>query len=137
MAFSAGTNAILKLHDGTSLVDVSTYLKTAGINRQRDMYDTTTLGDQDREYVGGLRSNTFQLEGPFDPTIDGLFAGGIAASAARAFEYYPVGEPVGAAKPKYSGNYLVASYDISTPVDDMAQFSAEIQFTGAITRAVA
>lgn len=136
MAFSAGTNAKLKLHDGTSLVDVSAYLKTAGINRQRDMYDTTTLGDSDREFVGGLRSNTFQLEGPFDPTIDALMAGALSADA-RAFEYYPVGEPVGVTKPKYSGSYLVASYDVSTPVDDMAQFSAEIQFTGAITRATA
>lgn len=136
MAFSAGTNAVLKLNDGTSLVDVSAYLKTAGINRQRDMYDTTTLGDNDREFVGGLRSNNFQLEGPFDPIIDALLAAGLDAQG-RAFEYYPVGEPVSATKPRYSGNYLIASYDVTTPVDDMAQFSAEIQFTGAITRAVA
>lgn len=137
MAFSAGTNAVLMLHDGTSLVDVSQYLTTAGINRQRDMYDVTTLGDNDREFIAGLRNATFGLDGKFDPTMDGLLAGGLAASASRAFEYYPAGTPVGATKPKYSGSYFVGSYDLETPVDAEATFSAEIQFTGAITRAVA
>lgn len=136
MAFTPGTNAKLKLHDGTSLVDVSAYIRTTGISRSRDMYDTTTLGLNDRAFVGGLRNNTTTLEGPFDPTIDALLSAGLDAQG-RAFEYYPAGEPVGAAKPKYSGSYLVSSYDPSTPVDGMAGFTANIQFTGTITRAVA
>ena len=137
MGFSAGTDAVLKLHDGSTLVDVSQYIKTAGISRSRDMYDTTTLGLNDRAFVGGLRNNTTTLEGPFDPTMDALLSGGLDAQA-RSFEYYPAGEASGggedATHPKYTGSYLVASYDPSTPVDGMAGFSANIQYTGTITR---
>lgn len=140
MAFSAGTDAVLYLHDGSSLVDVSSYIKTAGISRSRDMLDVTTLGLHDRAFVGGLRNNTTTLDGPFDPTMDALLSGGLDATA-RTFELYPAGEASGggadATHPKYSGSYLVASYDPNGSVDGMEGFSANIQYTGTITRAVA
>lgn len=136
MAFSPGTDARLYLNDGTSLVDFSAYIRTTGLNRARDMYDTTTLGLNDRAFVGGLRNNSHTLEGPFDPTMDTFLSAALDAQG-RAFEYFPAGEPVGATKPKYTGSYMISSYDTTTPVDGMAGFSAGIQFTGTITRAVA
>ena len=133
---SAGTDARLLLNDGVSLVDVSAYIRTTGLNRARDMYDVTTLGLNDRAFVGGLRNNTHTLEGPFDPTMDAFLSAALNAGP-RAFEYYPAGTPVGVTKPRYSGSYLIASYDTTTPVDGMAGFTANIQFTGTITRATA
>ena len=137
MAFSAGTDAVLYLHDGSTLVNVSSYIKTAGISRSRDMYDVTTLGLNDRAFVGGLRNNTHTLEGPFDPTMDAFLSAALDAGP-RAFTYYPAGEAEGggddATHPEYAGNYLISSYDTSTPVDGMAGFTANIQFTGTITR---
>lgn len=136
MAPSAGTNAELWLHNGSSLTDFSAYIRTTGLNRARDMYDVTTLGLNDRAFVGGLRNNTHTLEGPWDLTMDAFLAAALDATA-RAFEYFPAGGPVGASNPKYSGSYLIASYDVTTPVDGVAQFTANIQFTGTITRATA
>lgn len=140
MAFSAGTDAVLYLNDGGGLEDFSAYIKTTGLNRARDMYDVTTLGLNDRAFVGGLRNNSHTLEGPADPTMDAMLSAALDA-AARTFEYFPFGEAGGggadATHPKYTGSYLIASYDTTTPVDGMASFSANIQFTGTITRAVA
>lgn len=137
MAFSAGTDAVLYLHDGSTLVDVSAFIRTTGLNRARDMYDVTTLGLNDRAFVGGLRNNTHTLEGSFDPTMDAFLSAALDATA-RAFEYFPAGEAGGggedATHPKYTGSYLIASYDTTAPVDGMAGFSANIQFTGTITR---
>lgn len=137
MAPSAGTNAVLKLHDGSTLEDMSEYIRTTGLNRARDMYDVTTLGLNDRAFVGGLRNNTHTLEGPWDPTMDAFLAASLDADP-RAFEYFPAGEASGggedATHPKYTGDYLISSYDTTTPVDGMAGFTANIQFTGAIAR---
>lgn len=134
---TAGTDAVLKLHDGSTLTDVSEYIRTTGLNRARDMYDITTLGLNDRAFVGGLRNNTHTLEGPFDPTMDAFLSAALDA-VARAFEYFPAGEASGggedATHPKYTGQYLIASYDTTTPVDNVAGFTANIQFTGTITR---
>lgn len=140
MAFSAGTDAVLYLNDGSSLVDYSAYIRSTGLNRARDMYDVTTLGLNDRAFVGGLRNNSHTLEGPADPTMDAFLSAALDATA-RAFEYFPFGEAGAGGEdtthPKYSGSYLISSYDTTTPVDGMAGFSANIQFTGTITRAVA
>lgn len=137
---TAGTDAVLYLHNGTTLTDYSQYIRTTGLNRARDMYDITTLGLNDRAFVGGLRNNTHTLEGPFDPTMDAFLSAALDATA-RAFEYFPAGEASGggadATHPKYSGSYLISSYDTTTPVDNVAGFTANIQFTGTITRAVA
>lgn len=141
MAFSAGTDAVLKLHDGTSLVDVSPMIRTAGLNRQREMYDTTTLGLNDRAFVGGLRNNSTTLEGPYDPTTDALFSTVLDSSQPLACEFYPAGEAGGggadATHPVFNGQYLLSSYDITTPVDGMAGISANVQFSGPMTRATA
>lgn len=140
MAFSAGTDAVLKLHDGSVLVDVSPLIRTAGLNRQRDMYDVTTLGLHDRAFVGGLRNNTTTLEGPYDPDTDELFASVLDSTQPLACEFYPAGEASGggadADHPVYEGEYLLSSYDITTPVDGMAGISANVQFSGTMTRDV-
>lgn len=136
---TAGTDAVLYLHDGSSYVDVSQYIRTTGLNRARDMYDITTLGMNDRAFVGGLRNNTHTLEGPFDPTMDAFLAARLDDTS-KAFRYYPAGEAGGggadSTHPLYSGSYLISSYDTTTPVDNVAGFTANIQFTGTISRAV-
>lgn len=137
MAFTHGSKAVLKIHDGTALRDVTTYLTSTGLPQDRDQAEVSTLGTVDKQWIPGLTGRTIPLEGNFDPTVDGYLATLLGDSTGRAFEYYPAGEPVGATKPKYSGTYFLASYEISTPVDAPATFSGELQVTGAVTRAVA
>lgn len=137
MPFTHGSKASLSIHDGTALRDVSAYLTSTGISTDRDMAEVSTLGDSDKDFIPGLKGRTIPLEGDFDPTVDGYLSTLLGDETARAFEYLPAGTPVGATKPKYSGSYFLASYEVSTPVDGPATFTAEIQITGAVTRAVA
>lgn len=138
MAFSHGKDAIFKIDSaGGVLTDISTYLTSASLSRAIDTAETSTLGTSDKTYVAGMRGATFSCEGNFDPTFDTLINGIIEGDAAVDFEYYPAGEPVGATKPKYSGQVIVTSYEPSASVSDMAGGSVEFQVTGAITRAVA
>jgi hypothetical protein len=85
----------------------------------------------------GLRDSTISIEGIYDPTADGYLNLVAGLSTATAFEYFPNGTPVGSTKPKFSGNCILTSYEVSTPVDGAATFTAEFQVSGAVTRAVA
>lgn len=137
MAFSHGSKAVMKIHDGTLLRDISAFLTSTGLAADRDQAEVSTLGTVDKQFIPGLTGRTVPLEGNFDPTVDGYMNALLADSTLRAFEYYPAGEPVGASKPKYSGTYFLASYEVSTPQDGPATWTGELQVSGAVTRAVA
>lgn len=137
MAFSHGSKAAMFIHDGTSLRDITLFLTSGAMPADRDQAEVSTLGTTDKQFIPGLTGRTIPLEGNFDPTVDGYLALLLGDSTPRAFEYYPAGTPVGATKPKYSGNYFLASYEPNTPVDAPGTFSAELQVTGAVARAVA
>lgn len=137
MAFSHGTNAVLKVADvGTSLRDLSAYLTQETLQRTAGAEDTTTQGKTTKVYIPGLKDGKIPLEGKFDPTVDGYLSG--ILGVATTYEYYPAGEPVGATKPKYSGAAILTSYEIRTGVNGGAgSFTAELQLSDTVTRVVA
>lgn len=132
MSFNHGSRAVLKINDASSsLTDVSAYLSSAGLSNVADVAEVSTLNSTAKQYIGGLKDGSFPLEGNFEPTADALLSGVLGGSA-DGFEYYPAGTATG--MPKYTGNGFLVSYEITTPVDDAAKFSAEYQVTGGITR---
>jgi hypothetical protein len=138
VAFSHGSKAKFWLDDsGGTLRDISAYLTSAGLQRLADMAETSVLGTTAKTYIPGMTDATIPIEGNFDATIDGYLAGVLGSETPLEWEYYPAGEPVGATKPKYSGQAFLTSYDIETGTDDKAGISGEVQVTGTITRAVA
>ena len=136
MAFSHGKDAVLKIADsGDTLRDLSSYIVSEGLARVAPAEQMTTHGKGSQIYIAGIKDGTISLEGKFDPTVDGYLAG-ILAVDGQAYEYYPVGEPVGATKPKYSGVGTLTSYEIKTPQGG-ATFTANFQLSDTCTRAVA
>lgn len=130
MAFSHGKNAVFKLHNGTSLIDLSAYLDNIDKSKTADTHESTTFGDSSKEYTPGLKDGTFSLSGKFDPTADACLD--LAVGEIRAFEYYPEGNSSG--KVKYTGNAICTDYSGSSPVGDLNSASASLQVTGGITR---
>jgi hypothetical protein len=136
MAFTHGKDAKFSITDsGGTLRDITAYLSGAGLQRMADLAETGTLGATYKSFVAGLIDAKIPLEGFFDPTVDGYLAGILQVS--KAFEYYPAGTPVGATKPKYTGNAILTSYEIDTNTGGAATISGSLQVDGAITRAVA
>lgn len=135
MAAVHGSKASLKIADsGATLRDFSAYLTQAGLPREADTAEVTTLGATNKAYIPGLKDGTIPLEGPFDVTIDG-YLDGILGLSARNFEYCPQGAGV-ATTPKYAGTCILTSYEVTTPVDDAGTFTAEAQLTGTVTRTI-
>lgn len=130
--FVHGKNAQFEI-GGTNL---SNTLNEISMPREIETAETTAFGDQDKTYITGLSDATVSLSGMFDATVDGaistlitnLKSGSIASAS---FAYGPSGSA--SAKPKFTGNALITSYEISSPVADVVTYSLELQVTGGVT----
>ena len=138
MAFRHGKNTVFKLDNSSgTLVDLSSYLEEVSVPRSIETGETTTFGSSAKSYITGLSDATISLSGKFDSTLDAHMSGIITALSAGtidtvSFEYGP--ESSTSTRIKYSGEAIVTSYEVSSPVADVVTCSIELQVTGAITR---
>ncbi len=135
--FKHGKNAYFAL-DGTaaSLVAISDTLNEITLPREIETAETTAFGNNDKTYITGLADATISLSGMFDATVDTMIGGNIAnlksgSVASLSFEYGPSGSAASA--PKFSGEALITSYEIGSPVGDVVTYSLELQVTGGVT----
>jgi len=136
--FKHGKNAHFAL-DGTAatLVSISDTLNEISMPREIETAETTAFGNADKTYITGLGDATISLSGMFDATVDSTISGDIAnlksgSVSSLSFEYGPSGSAASAVK--FSGEALITSYELSSPVGDVVTYSLELQVTGAVTR---
>lgn len=112
-------------------VDVSNLTKTTSFEDSTATHDTTTYGNARKVYSSGLGDGKI--------TIGGTSATGVTGSRAIMKPLKAAGEPVpfvfqphgvGAGKEQSTVDVLITSYNESSPVDDMVQWTAELQMTG-------
>ena len=133
MAFVHGSDSVFKLDNaGGSLTDISTYVNNVDFPETADVAETSTLGASNKTYIVGLKDATISLGGLFDATVDAILGAVVGQSATLSFEYSPEGTASG--KVKYTGECILTSYTLSSPVGDVVGFSADLQVSGAVTR---
>ena len=133
MAFVHGSDSSFKLDNASgSLTDISTYVNNVDSPETADVAETSTLGASNKTYIVGLKDATISLGGLFDATVDAILGAVVGQSATLSFEYSPEGTASG--KVKYTGECILTSYTLSSPVGDVVGFSADLQVSGAVTR---
>ena len=133
MAFVHGSDSSFKLDNASgSLTDISTYVNNVDFPETADVAETSTLGASNKTYIVGLKDATISLGGLFDATVDAILGAIVGQSATLSFEYSPEGTASG--KVKYTGECILTSYTLSSPVGDVVGFSADLQVSGAVTR---
>ena len=133
MAFTHGKDSVFKLDNASgSLTDISTYVNNVDFPETADVSETTTLGADNKTYIAGLKDATISLSGLWDATADAIFGQVVGQSATLSYEYSPEGTASG--KIKYTGEAILTSYSISSPVGDAVGYSADLQVSGAVTR---
>ncbi len=133
MAFTHGKDSVFKLDNASgSLTDISTYVNNVDFPESTDVSETTTLGADNKTYIAGLKDATISLAGLWDATADAIFGAVVGQSATLSYEYSPEGTASG--KIKYTGEAILTSYSISSPVGDAVGYSADLQVSGAVTR---
>lgn len=142
MAFVHGKKSVFKIDDvsGTP-VDISAYCEEVSLSRDIETAETTTFGNDAKTYITGLTDATISVSGKFDAAsasaVDPVFSGILGSASTVSWAYRVNSASVSATNPEYQGEGIVTSYEISGSVGDAVTFSAEIQATGAITRATA
>ncbi len=133
MAFTHGKDSVFKLDNASgSLTDISTYVNNVDFPETADVSETTTLGADNKTYIAGLKDATISIAGLWDATADAIFGAVVGQSATLSYEYSPEGTASG--KIKYTGEAILTSYAISSPVGDAVGYSADLQVSGAVTR---
>lgn len=113
--------------------DQSDYTKTTSFERSRKQHDTTTYGTDSMRYAAGLKDGKITTGGVYDDSeTDGpvLYETYLDSGASAEFVLQPAG--VGPGKPQRKCQANVMSFNISDPVDDMVQWTAELQITGDV-----
>lgn len=137
MAAVHGKGAVFSLDDSSgSLRALTSYVNSVSFSRDVDTAETTTFGDDDKEYIVGLRGAELSIEGNYDSAAstgpDTVIPGTLGSATALDWEYGPEGSASG--KTKYSGTGFVTAYETSAEIGDKVGFSASIQITGAVTK---
>lgn len=135
MAFRHGKNASFKLdNSGGTLTDISAYCDEVSLPRTIETAETTTFGVSggSKTYVTGLNDSTISVSGKWDSTLDAHLAGVLGQEASLSFEYGPEGTT--STRIKFTGECIMTSFEVGSPVGDVVSFSAEFQVTGPVTR---
>ena len=116
-----------------SLVDLSSYCDEVGYPSEVSTHETTTFKKNSVTRIVGLADGSLSMSGPYDPTIDAhmnnlknAFRDGTITSA--TYKYGPEGNATG--KRQYTGELVLKSYEVNSPVGEPPTFSAEFDFTG-------
>ena len=116
--------------------DLTSYLKTAGVERSCDTAETTTFGNDDKTYVAGLGDATFSAEGLSDQTSPGsdeILNTALGVESAEV-SYYPEGDTIGNFGHALQGQET--AYSVTSPVSDVVSVSCSAQSSVGSERVV-
>ena len=117
--------------------DLSPYVtEVRGLPGPRPLNEVTALGDGGARFVPGLEDVTVRLAGMFDDTAasgpDAVLGPLRTHTSAVEFEYGPEGTRAGSVR--YSGRCWLLSYEISSRVGRLVEWSASLQVDDTVER---
>lgn len=133
-----GKDSYFALEDSaaTTLRDIGVFCDSIVLDRDVDMADTTTIGQESKTWLPGLDGATISLGGKWDSVAttgpDVVLSGDLATKARVGFSYGPEGNATG--KVRYAGECYVNKYQVSSPLEGIVKFSATITVDGAVAR---
>lgn len=119
-------------------IDLSTFTKTTSWEGSVATHNTTTYGPtrEDESFAAGLGTGKITISGVYDDGVAGPDA--ILEplmNAKAAIEFVLMVKGAGTGLPQKSCDVIVTSFNASDPVDDMVQWTSELQRTGPVDRA--
>ena len=113
-----------------SLTDISTYINQQDLTRTIDMLESEGMGEEERAFLPGLAGTTLSINGQWDSTTDAIFGPLVADNTTNtktaAFKSYSTRF--------YKGESWVNNLQLSGGRDTLETFSADLTFTGSMTR---
>lgn len=135
MAFVHGKSTVVLCNSA----NMSPYLKEVSSNQGVEMSDVTAFGTTGtKAYLPGLKDGKVSASGMFDGTIyigsDAVFQSILGSSTVVELSVFPDTDAIG--KRGFIAECWETSYNLSSPVADVVQASAEFQASGGVDYAV-
>ena len=119
--------------------DISDHVRTVTLNYAAEEVDDTTMGDDTRTNLGGLKTWSLDLEVANDfaaTEIDSIMFPLVGTAVAVIFR--PTSAAKGTNNPEYTGTGMLSSYNpVGQSVGDLATAPITIVSAGTLARAVA
>lgn len=119
--------------------DISDHVRTVTLNYAAEEVDDTTMGDDTRTNLGGLKTWSLDLEVANDfaaTEIDSIIFPLVGTAVAVIFR--PTSAAKGPNNPEYTGTGMLSSYNpVGQSVGDLATAPITIVSAGTLARAVA
>lgn len=133
MTFRHGKHASVEIAGN----DLSQYCDNESLTIDVDTAETSTFGDDWKQFLAGMAGGNLSLGGNYDPTattgpvvvLTGLIGGGPVAVVV-----YPGGNTSG--QISHTFNALLTNYSETAAASDKVTFSASLLATGAVTTAI-
>ena len=116
------------------MVNFSSGVTEMSISRELDTADITSLGDNYKSFIPGLRGATISVSGNFSSTHAEVLDGMIGRNSTTTFsvEINPDGSTA-AGRHLLKAETFITSLEYSVPVDDKVSMSFELLASGAVT----
>lgn len=111
--------------------DLSAFTNSTTFNRSADSHDVTTYGKNSKVYAGGLKDGTVTIGGLYDDSATGpnaVIEPLLGTTVELVFK--PAG--TGTGKAQKVCDVVVTAFNVSSPVSDMVQWTAELQISGDV-----
>lgn len=130
MAFIHGKDTLITVDSN----DLSAFTNSSDFSQSSDSHDVTAYGATNKAYQAGLIDGTFSMAGIYDNAAGGprtvLQALQVAGAA---FTIIRQPEGAGTTLDQDSFSAIITSYEESSPVDDMINWTADFQISGVVT----
>lgn len=133
-SFVHGKGAYFALSNTSStagLINLSSGIEEVTLPRSVDTAEVTSYGDNDRNYIAGLRSGTVSVSGIWASTYEEKIAPLLGSATLFPFSFGPAGNASGRRREK--GTAILTSYEVGAPVGDKVSMKIDLQITGAVT----
>lgn len=116
--------------------NLSAHITDIDFPRSTDMAESSTLGDEAKEFLSGLTDATLSISGRWDDTVttgpDAVLAPLVGAETSSAIVFGPSGSTTG--RVRYTFNAFCTSYQTTASIGDVVAFAASFQVSGAVVR---
>lgn len=129
--FRHGKSGFLSITNvSAAVINYSSGINSVSFSRSLDTADVTHFGQNDKNFIPGLRGATISLSGMFSSTHAKQLDALLGSTVGGNFIYGPESTAVG--RRKFSGSSVMTSLKYDTPVGDKVALSADFLITGAV-----
>jgi hypothetical protein len=131
--FKHGKGALFKMSDSAAAtINYSSGLDDCSLSRQLETAEVTTFGDNDKNYIPGLRDSSFSVSGHWASTYAKKLDASLGWSTLLTWTYWPESTATGSLF--FTGAGILTGYEVGASVGDKVNLSFSVQCSGAITR---